>query len=575
LSFFSFFRAKLSSKSKTQSSFRNPYTNSSNNTQDGGSVGINGGGSCDDYEDGDVPDTQLLTYIHKEKHPKPVNNNPNQPPGSSNNSVGENHNYYSSQTEDQGENGASPYSSAASSFNNVPPQQYYSNHSTQYNMQADFDPRTQQKFPGQQQGHNFPQYFRPDKQFQQQQHQEDVHPFDPVVDVDNFYLQNQNYLQQQQQQQSFDPSKPPLQYKKLLAGQVSGGGGSNASISSQFSLKDFLKSCTAQNSQQWQKQSCYEHNSSATSTIDESTLQDDYESDYNNNQNHNQPQGYMTIQRNRSRDTLPQEQIPTPQSHHHTSQVKTRPGMEISNISHFQSPAGVEKLKINLTEHSEGEHNDELSHFLSSDDSFGLSGSPVKSSKGKTRSFSLQTRSTSPSLPNPNNSRQQHVHKSPNSTPSVSRTTSANLVYTSSCPVDAHEQSVLNMGTYTNPVTRKVMVDKAIQSNKLRHSQMHKKYDGTLNDFAVFTESVHDKTTEMDYDLLLTMNTDINLDFYNKEEVEMLKTSLRNPFLLVQQIFELQKQVILFVLSFRFYFLILFSFCLACRIWKKKLNLID
>jgi hypothetical protein len=546
--------------------------NSSNNTHDGGSVGINGGGSCDDYEDGDVPDTQLLTYIHKEKHPKPVNN---QQPGSSNNSVGENHNYYSSQTEDQGENGgASPFSSAASSYVNVPPQQFYSNHSTQYNMQADFDPRTQQKFSGQPQqqqqqpqGHNFPQYFRPDKQFQQQphqpQHQEDVHPFDPVVDVDNFYLQNQNYLQQQQQQQQpFDPSKPPLQYKKLLAGQVSGGG-SNASISSQFSLKDFLKSCTAQNSQQWQKQSYYEHHSSATSTIDESTLQDDYESDYNNNNNnhqnnnHHHPQGHMTIQRNRSRDTLPQEQIPTPHSHH---QVKTRPGMEISNISHFQSPAGVEKLKINLTEHSEGEHNDELSHFLSSDDSFGLSGSPMKSSKGKTRSFSLQTRSTSPSLPNPNhgdnnNSKhQQHSHKSPNSTPSVSRTTSANLVYTSSCPADAHEQSVLNMGTYTNPVTRKVMVDKAIQSNKLRHSQMHKKYDGTLNDFAVFTESVHDKTTEMDYDLLLTMNTDINLDFYNKEEVEMLKTSLRNPFLLVQQIFELQKKVILFAFSFCFLF---------------------
>ena len=578
-SFYFFDRAKLVQKiSRTNSghhSFRNPYLTDTVN---------------DDMEA--PPDTQLLTYVHKEKHPK---QNGVYGYGSSN-SMGQSQeepNYYS-YTEDHNDNRS--YSSAAGSDINVnakdadyyrtiysqqqnqnvnvinqqqPPAQYYSNHAKQHHSDSEIS---------QNQFRNGPQQ-RPYYQH------EEVHPFDPKIDIDNNHPSNINQQQPQQpdffqQNAPYDPTKPPLQYKKLLSGNVSVGNNSQ----SNFSLKDFLKACTVQNNAVWnpEKKPYYDH-SSNTSDIDESTLQDDYyESDFYHQQTQpgnvipGLPPTEHPILRNLSKD-----------SSHHTQSFSTplNKSRDDNNIKTRSGMAVGSELKINLHEHGDGQHNDELSHFLSSDEElspFSKKNPTPKSiqkqhsNRKHAPSFQTQSTGTSPSIPMDNQNR-FHGHNNKtnrssaiSSSPSISRVNSGNLFYASGSQINPSDQNVITGDPYLNPENQKIMVDKGIQSNKLRPSQLVRKFDGSLNDFAVFTESIHDKTTEMDYDLLLSMDPNINIEYCSPEDIETMKQSIQNPFSLLQEVQELKQQV-RYLDSFDVFRLISPFFFLN-RFWKEMLK---
>jgi hypothetical protein len=156
------------------------------------------------------------------------------------------------------------------------------------------------------------------------------------------------------------------------------------------------------------------------------------------------------------------------------------------------------------------------------------------------------------------------------SSPSISRVNSGNLFYASGSQINPSDQNVITGDPYLNPENQKIMVDKGIQSNKLRPSQLVRKFDGSLNDFAVFTESVHDKTTEMDYDLLLSMDPNINIEYCSPEDIETMKQSIQNPFSLLQEVQELKQQV-RYLDSFDVFRLISPFFFLN-RFWKEMLK---
>jgi hypothetical protein len=342
----------------------------------------------------------------------------------------------------------------------------------------------------------------------------------------------------------------------------------------------------------------YNESSSNTSCGDESTLQDDY-IDENENED-----DLQQIAVGRYHEDHP---APSPLtknatgSHDATStsfqqhlineniQLKTRNGLNICDLNLSISPTKEERRrKEEQQQHQQqatGGGNDELSsQFLSShsSDEYTLSpkelskallvasASPSKKKKGASMRdigsgantdnegshveneryppFLSTTGSRDTSPYRSGKTRGNSITTSTSSrhsSPAISRQNSrTNIVYPySQQGQHLHEQSVVTMNTYTHPKTKKVMVDKSIQSNQLRHAQLTKQYDGSLNDFMVYTEIVHDKATDMDYDLLLTMNDNINLDYYNEEEIDLMKKSLHNPLLLMHQVMDLKRQV--------------------------------
>jgi hypothetical protein len=350
-------------------------------------------------------------------------------------------------------------------------------------------------------------------------------------------------------------------------------------------------------SQRPSKTTFYNESSSNTSCGDESTLQDDY---IDENEENDDDLQQIAIGRYHEDHPIPTTSLlskgsgsrdPTSFQQHlinENIQLKTRNGLNISDLNLSISPSKEERRRKEEEQqpHSSGGNDELSSQFLSSHSSdeyntlspkelskalFVASVSPSKSKKSESAMrdvgsgantdnegsnldndryppFSTNgSRNTSPNRSGKTrgNSITTTTTSSRHSSPAISRQNSkTNIVYPySQQGQHLHEQSVLTMNTYTHPKTKKVMVDKSIQSNQLRHAQLTKKYDGSLNDFMVYTEIVHDKATDMDYDLLLTMNENINLDYYNEEEIDLMKKSLHNPLLLMHQVMDLKRQV--------------------------------
>jgi len=376
----------------------------------------------------------------------------------------------------------------------------------------------------------------------------------------------------------YNSAKPPLQFKRLLHGE-------NGVNASQFSLKDFLKSCTANNplnnngsgtgSRATGKTTNYD-GSSNTSDIDDSTIQDDYyESEFIHHVNPHLQELHPLIKRSQSlsRDSymsgLSRSQsiaVGSSSSALHQNgfqahllaeqrQLQTQNGIDINdlNISLASIAAGsLDPPNLNNMSHSVGiGGDDDLSNYTGSPKSqrqinpfYNHSSSRQNLLTPATVEAFIQT--TSKPMFADSSAPDSEEKTNPNQ---MSRSTSPVARISRQNSFAAGDRSVVTMTTYQNPLTKKIMVDKAIQSNKLIHAQQRKRYDGSLTDFTSdLNETTEDKSTEMDFDLLVRLNNhelkNINLDFFSQEDLDLMKQSIQNPLLLFQQVMELKKQLL-------------------------------
>jgi hypothetical protein len=109
--------------------------------------------------------------------------------------------------------------------------------------------------------------------------------------------------------------------------------------------------------------------------------------------------------------------------------------------------------------------------------------------------------------------------------------------------------------------TLRVMVEKGTQSIKIRHFRPPKKGAGSLDDFLDSPNKIHNKGTDMDFDILLAINDRIDLNDYSAQEILLMEQSLRNPLFLMQEVMTLKRQVICFLHSIFYFFLLSFLFC--------------
>jgi hypothetical protein len=93
--------------------------------------------------------------------------------------------------------------------------------------------------------------------------------------------------------------------------------------------------------------------------------------------------------------------------------------------------------------------------------------------------------------------------------------------------------------------TLRVMVEKGTQSTKIRHFKPPKRGAGSLDDFLDSPNKIHNKGTDMDYDILLAMNDRIDLNEYSAQNILLMEQSLKNPLFLMQEVMTLKRQVII------------------------------
>ncbi len=503
-------------------------------------------------------DTQLLTYVQKSKLP--------------------NHRLTSNDNTNNNENSNNDVSNA---LPGISPEKFLEDQDFAEEGSLNGIPvRGPQHFPPHPQGHYPSGYFsaREGRGAGNDSGVEDIDDLQSAESVGNvitrggkmeggYYLNMNEY---------YNSAKPPLQFKRLLHGE-------NGLNASQFSLKDFLKSCTANNplnngsgtgSRATGKTTNYD-GSSNTSDIDDSTIQDDYyESEFIHHVNPHLQELHPLIKRSQS---MSRDSYMSGLSRSHSiavgssssalhqngfqahllaeqRQLQTQNGIDINdlNISLASIAAGsLDPPNLNNMSHSVGiGGDDDLSNYTGSPKSqrqinpfYNHSSSRQNLLTPATVEAFIQT--TSKPMFADSSAPDSEEKTNPNQ---MSRSTSPVARISRQNSFAAGDRSVVTMTTYQNPLTKKIMVDKAIQSNKLIHAQQRKRYDGSLTDFiSDLNETTEDKSTEMDFDLLVRLNNhelkNVNLDFFSQEDLDLMKQSIQNPLLLFQQVMELKKQV--------------------------------